>query len=143
MNEFIEKPDIQYVLHIQSGKNVEKRLIDFCLESAVDVFEDTGLTADVQPLVDVQPIVEAENIATVSDEFICKNCGIYLKDYTKVVLDEYDDGFIDELHYEYEPKYCPECGAKVESRIKTPKRDEPLYTMDEICKMNGVEFNPR
>ena len=89
---------------------------------------------------DVQPVVDTENMAIVSDEFICKKCGIYLKDYIKVVMDEDNDGYIDEQHYEYEPKFCPECGAKVEGCIKTPKRDKPLYTMDEICKMNGVEF---
>ena len=50
MAEYIEKPDMQYILHIKCDKNVEKRLIDFCLESVVDVFEDTGLTADVQPV---------------------------------------------------------------------------------------------
>lgn len=50
MNEYIEKPDMQYILHIKCDKNVEKRLIDFCLESVADVFEDTGLTADVQPV---------------------------------------------------------------------------------------------
>lgn len=62
---------------------------------------------------DVQPIVDTENMATVPDEFICKKCGIYLKDYIKVVMDEDNDGYIDEQHYEYEPKFCPECGAKV------------------------------
>ena len=62
---------------------------------------------------DVQPVVDTENMATVSDEFICKKCGIYLKDYIKVVMDEDNDGYIDEQHYEYEPKFCPECGAKV------------------------------
>lgn len=50
MNDYIEKPDMQYILHIKSDKKVEKRLIDYCLESVVDVFEDTGLTADVQPI---------------------------------------------------------------------------------------------
>lgn len=62
---------------------------------------------------DVQPVVDTENMATVSDEFICKKCGIYLKDYIKVVMDEDNDGYIDEQHYEYEPKFCPECGAEV------------------------------
>lgn len=62
---------------------------------------------------DVQPVIETENMATVSDEFICKKCGIHLEDYSKVVMDEDSDGYIDELHYEYEPKFCPECGAKI------------------------------
>lgn len=65
------------------------------------------------PAADVQPAVDTENMATVSDEFICKKCGIYLKDYIKVVMDEDNDGYIDEQHYDYEPKFCPECGAKV------------------------------
>lgn len=64
-------------------------------------------------ITDVQPVVDTENMATVSDEFICKKCGIYLKDYIKVVMDEDNDGYIDEQHYEYKPKFCPECGAKV------------------------------
>lgn len=93
--------------------------------------------------VKIRPVIDTENMATVSDEFICKKCGLYLKGYIKVVMDEDNDGYIDEQHYDYEPKFCPECGAKVESCIKTPKRDKPLYTMNEICKMNGVEFNPR
>ena len=66
------------------------------------------------PSVDVQPVDDTENMATVSDEFICKKCGIYLKDYIKVVMDEDNDGYIDEQHYDYEPKFCPECGAKVD-----------------------------
>lgn len=67
----------------------------------------------VIPAADVKPVVDTENMATVSDEFICKKCGIYLKDYIKVVTDEDNDGYIDEQHYDYEPKFCPECGAKV------------------------------
>lgn len=63
--------------------------------------------------IDVKPVIDTENTATISDEFICKKCGIHLKDYIKVVMDEDNDGYIDEQHYEYEPKFCPECGAKV------------------------------
>lgn len=72
----------------------------------IDIIEDTKAA-------DVQPVDDTENMATVSDEFICKKCGIYLKDYIKVVMDEDNDGYIDEQHYDYEPKFCPECGAKV------------------------------
>lgn len=72
---------------------------------------DTALAA-IDDLRKVR-IVDTENMATVSDEFICKKCGIYLKDYIKVVMDEDNDGYIDEQHYDYEPKYCPECGAKI------------------------------
>lgn len=68
------------------------------------------------PVVDAQPVVVTENMAAVSDEFVCRNCGIHLKDYTKVVLDVDNDGHIDEHHYDYEPKFCPECGAKEVNR---------------------------
>ena len=50
MAECIEKPDMQYILHIKSDKKVEKGLIDFCLELVVDVFENTEITADVKPV---------------------------------------------------------------------------------------------
>ena len=81
-------------------------IITECLNFAAEIIEklDRG---------EIQPVVETENMATVSDEFICKKCGIYLKDYIKVVMDEDNDGYIDEQHYDYEPKFCPECGAEV------------------------------
>ena len=85
MNEYIEKPDMQYILHIKSDKKVEKRLIDYCLESVVDVFEDTGLTADVQP------IVYAHKTINVGRRSYCSNCG-------KLAVME---------------DFCSKCGAKV------------------------------
>ena len=36
----------------------------------------------------------------------------------KVVMAEDNDGYIDEQHYEYEPKFCPECGAKIKDGEK-------------------------
>lgn len=95
------------------------------------------------PAADVQPVIETEDLATATEQFICKNCGIRIENFDKVVLEEDNDGYIDKLFYEYRFKFCSECGAKVKDRIKAIKRNEPLYTMDEICKMNGVEFNPK
>lgn len=43
------------------------------------------------------------------DEFICSECGLILQDYCKKRLEE--DG--DEYFFEFEIKYCPNCGAKV------------------------------
>ena len=55
---------------------------------------------------------EGENVSTVHpvDEFVCSNCGIHLEGWTRVVTDE-DDGEL--YYYEYEFKYCPNCGAKM------------------------------
>ncbi len=44
-----------------------------------------------------------------ADEFICSECGLMIEDYCKKRFDE--DG--DEYIFEYEIKYCPDCGAKV------------------------------
>ncbi|MDY5704408.1 MAG: hypothetical protein SPK77_05575 [Lachnospiraceae bacterium] len=45
------------------------------------------------------------------DQFVCSNCGIELQDWHRVERDE--DGDI--VFHEYEFKYCPNCGAKIES----------------------------
>lgn len=44
------------------------------------------------------------------DEFVCSSCGFIIDDFSRVKVD--DDGEV--FHYEYEIKYCPNCGAKVE-----------------------------
>lgn len=94
MAEYIEKPDMQYILHIKSDKKVEKRLIDYCLESVVDVFEDTGLTADVQPVKHGR----WENTNT-PNQLRCSNCEIIH------LIAQYPHGDI---------KYCPNCGARMD-----------------------------
>lgn len=83
------------------------------LSFSAEAYERAANIVACMPNEDAQPVIDTENMATVSDEFICKRCGIHLKDYIKVVMDEDNDGYIDEQHYEYEPKFCPECGAKV------------------------------
>lgn len=47
------------------------------------------------------------------DRFICEKCGIHLKDWARVKIEEYEDGYKEEGLYEYEFEYCPNCGAKV------------------------------
>lgn len=45
------------------------------------------------------------------DEFVCSKCGFMTDDFYRLIIDE-DDG--EHINYEYEIKYCPNCGAKVE-----------------------------
>lgn len=47
------------------------------------------------------------------DRFICEKCGIHLKDWARVKVEEYEDGYKEEALNEYEFEYCPNCGAKV------------------------------
>lgn len=100
MAEYIEKPDMQYILHIKSDKKVEKRLIDYCLESVVDDFEDTGLTADVQP-VKYRRWIGIYEWAKMHDSrpsgmciyFWCSEC---------------------QTAQEKKSNFCPNCGAKMD-----------------------------
>lgn len=40
------------------------------------------------------------------DDFLCSKCGIHLTDWFRMDAEEED-------RYEYEFKFCPECGAKI------------------------------
>jgi hypothetical protein len=111
MDEYISKQSVLDYLNGYLHSIGEYNLL-------LDIGQRRALTNAIQDISaiktsDVQSVVDTENMATVSDEFICKKCGIYLIDYSKVVMAEDNDGYIDEQHYEYEPKFCPECGAKV------------------------------
>ena len=47
------------------------------------------------------------------DQFVCSNCGIELQDWHRVERD-IDTGDI--AYHQYEFKYCPNCGAKIDKR---------------------------
>jgi len=49
------------------------------------------------------------------DQFVCSNCGIELQDWSRIERNEDGD---DIIYHEYEFKYCPNCGAKIDERGK-------------------------
>jgi hypothetical protein len=55
---------------------------------------------------------EGENISQMhpSDEFICENCGLIIRECCRYEINE-DDG--DEICYEFPYRFCPRCGMKV------------------------------
>ena len=63
----------------------------------------------IAPSVDVEPVVYGKNITEMHpvDEFICSECGIDIADFCR-----YDPK--EDACYEYEFKYCPNCGAKMD-----------------------------
>lgn len=69
------------------------------------------------PPADVAPVVHGKNITKRHpvDEFVCSECGIILFDYERLEIDEDDD---DENCYEYEFRFCPNCGAKMDEEAK-------------------------
>lgn len=71
-------------------------------------------TVKAAPTIDAVPSVYARNVtpAHFSDEFVCGNCG-FCCEITEI---RYDDefGMGEASVYEYECKYCPNCGAKMD-----------------------------
>ena len=112
--EIIDKPDMRYTLHIKSNKKVEQRLLDYLLQSVVDVFKDTGISAEVKPMKcgywkDIM-MSEATGwdlsltggrdavLETVCS--VCGNCCAFGGDGE-----------------DYLSPYCPNCGARMEGGI--------------------------
>ena len=64
------------------------------------------------PEADVQPTRYTTNESGMShhDRFICQTCGIALQNCKRVVPNASEENMFD---YEYEFKFCPECGAKI------------------------------
>jgi rubrerythrin len=100
----------------------EKRLID--IEQAKratyeEIFWSESEQAVVRnflaklPKVDAVEVVHGRNKTTLHpvDEFICSVCGYVCQDTHKYVYDE--DGEYWSC-YEFEFKYCPDCGAKMD-----------------------------
>lgn len=78
-----------------------------------DIFIEVERTIDDQPTADVVEVRHGRNITEMHpvDEFICSECGFMCEDLTEKVYDEDGDYFYTR---EYEFKYCPSCGAKMD-----------------------------
>lgn len=61
------------------------------------------------PAADVAKVVHGKNTTYMHpvDEFICSECGIDLTEFCRYDPEE-------DVAYEYEFKYCPNCGAKMD-----------------------------
>lgn len=61
------------------------------------------------PAADVVPVVHGKNVTKMHpvDEFICSVCGFDAVDFNRYDSEE-------DVCYEYECKYCPNCGAKMD-----------------------------
>ncbi len=74
-----------------------------------------GLKANYkQSTADVAEVRHGENITKMhpTDEFICSECGLIMRDFEEIRVDEEND----ECYYEFEFKYCPKCGAKMDGK---------------------------
>lgn len=65
-----------------------------------------------QPTADVQEVRNGKNVTTMNpvDEFECSGCGFVCEIQESI----YDDEHTLDCQREYNPKFCPNCGAKMD-----------------------------
>ena len=63
------------------------------------------------PTADVRPERHGRNITEMNpvDEFVCSECGFIMRDTSG--YDEEED-----VYYEFELRFCPKCGAKMDGK---------------------------
>ena len=73
------------------------------------------LMIGIQPTIEAQPVVHGYNESDmrITDEFCCSECGLICKE-----IDRYEyDADADDWHcYEFDFRYCPNCGAKMDGK---------------------------
>lgn len=109
MAEYITKEQAINALLLKGQKSTRYKLGETWELNLYEIQE----AINTIPVTDVQPVIETEDLATATEQFICKNCGIRIENFDKVVLEEDNDGYINKLFHEYRFKFCSECGAKV------------------------------
>lgn len=75
-----------------------------------------GRTLDELEAVDAAPVVHGNNVTPThpSDMFVCSECG-FVCEITKLVYEDEDYPEVGIPNaYEYDCKFCPNCGAKMD-----------------------------
>ena len=80
-----------------------------CLESFRSIIKYT-------PAVDAEPVRHGQNVTAThpSDMFVCSECG-FSCEITEI---RYEDGMGEPDAYEYDCKFCPNCGAKMDAEVE-------------------------
>jgi hypothetical protein len=78
---------------------------------------------DDAPTIDAKPVRHGQNVspAHYSDEFTCSACG-FSCEITELRYDDEDGfGMGADTGYEYDCKFCPDCGAKMDGGAEDEK----------------------
>ena len=88
------------------GKLIEMK---YCSTSSKIDFGDVIRLINSEPTANVQKVRHGENVTTMNpvDEFECSECGFVCEIYENI----YDDEYTLDCQREYNPKFCPNCGA--------------------------------
>lgn len=92
-------------------------LREFWLESGENecIYDTNSMldSIDDAPTIDLKDLQpHGKNMTQMhpSDEFICSVCGIVIQDLARYLPE-------DETYYEYEPNFCPNCGARMREEM--------------------------
>ena len=95
-----------FEVHEKDGQLTGTASVGYYTETIKEVLKQTK-TVDAVEVVHGQNITKQHPV----DEFICSECGLVCRDNGRYVYDEWAD---DWSLYEFEFKYCPNCGAKMD-----------------------------
>lgn len=81
-------------------------------DSVVVVEAIKDIVGVITPAADVVEVKHGKNLTKMNpvDEFICSECGVELCDMTEFRIDVDNE---DECFFEFEVKFCPNCGVKI------------------------------
>ena len=81
-------------------------------ENVKRIIEVDGSVPNHATVCDMQEVRHGKNITTMNpvDEFECSECGFICEISEKI----YDDEYTFDCYREYNPKFCPQCGAKMD-----------------------------
>lgn len=77
-----------------------------------------AVAIDNAPTIDAVPVVHANNVTPthLTDMFVCGSCG-FTCEITKLIYEDEDYPEVGiPIAFEYDCKYCPDCGAKMDAK---------------------------
>lgn len=92
------------------GKSVEKLIQQAYMTGFISGIENHKSVISPKRSKNKPKAVVTKNRSSVKGEYICGDCGLHIKGWSRVIYDR-DDREL--LSYEYDFAFCPGCGAKI------------------------------
>lgn len=107
--EYIEREILKEAIEIAENRINKKKGV-FYVDGVLDTLREVKKFIGKIPTADVQEVRHGKNITKIKpvDEFECSECGFICEICENIY---YDDCI---CHREYNPEFCPNCGAKMD-----------------------------